>query len=109
MAYSSRGKRRALFGKILWKASRKCVICGKLMDSDTKSFEHVIPESLGGKFKLNNLVLTHKACNRRRGTRPLNNIEMFRCRIILLKVRKHFRDRYNENRRLVGNSNKRNS
>jgi 5-methylcytosine-specific restriction endonuclease McrA len=49
----------------------RCQICHQPMSRKKCSLEHIIPQSLGGTDASENLTLTHKKCNSRRGTKPL--------------------------------------
>ena len=44
-----------------------CYCCGKSIRVKESSLEHVIPESLGGRTVIENLALSHKECNEKRG------------------------------------------
>ncbi|MCM2351409.1 MAG: HNH endonuclease [Bacteriovoracaceae bacterium] len=45
-----------------------CFTCQKVIkDIQEASIEHIVPKSLGGTFRLRNLALSHKECNKIRG------------------------------------------
>lgn len=54
-------KERALFGKVT------CFCCGAVIGTRNSSLEHIIAKSTGGELSLENLALSHKLCNSRRG------------------------------------------
>jgi 5-methylcytosine-specific restriction endonuclease McrA len=45
----------------------RCHLCGKLVAAADRSFDHLIPLSLGGPHTQDNLRLAHKRCNSKRG------------------------------------------
>jgi 5-methylcytosine-specific restriction endonuclease McrA len=57
-------KRRA---QVMDRDSSVCVYCGDIADT----LDHLIPESLGGRDYLHNLVAACHACNNRRGSGPI--------------------------------------
>ena len=73
-----------------------CKLCGQpiLIDSDYMRYEpnydkmafswdHVIPKSEGGSNDLENMQPTHKLCNNRRGTEPVNDNKTYEINITL--------------------------
>lgn len=65
--------------KIILATQSTCAICGKIVDKTLKSpdplsatIDHIIPIAKGGHpAAIENLQLTHRACNRRKGTKIL--------------------------------------
>ncbi len=57
--------------RLLWNtsAARKCSVCGKPMTWDDFSIDHISPYSKGGRTKLENAALAHRACNSKKGNR----------------------------------------
>lgn len=55
---------RRLFGDVF------CYCCGHTLTVTSSTLEHVLPQALGGKDVLENLALSHSACN---GTRSKNS------------------------------------
>ena len=49
-------------------------IYGNILTPDNLSLEHIIPHSLGGATRLNNLMLAEKTANARRGIKPLMEV-----------------------------------
>lgn len=49
-------------------------IYGNILTSDNISLEHIIPHSLGGATRLNNLMLAEKTANAKRGIKPLMEV-----------------------------------
>ncbi|WP_417899103.1 DUF262 domain-containing protein [Bacillus haimaensis] len=59
--------------ELLKKQNNICPLCNSLLFiSDDMEVDHRIPLSIGGSDKFLNLQLTHKDCNRKKGTRILN-------------------------------------
>lgn len=54
----------ALFGTLA------CYCCGRPLSLASSTLEHIVPQSLGGKNILENLALSHAACNQARGNTP---------------------------------------
>ena len=56
-----------------------CAICGEAINylsatgPDTPEVDHIIPHKLGGTDDKDNLQVTHRACNRRKGGRNTTN------------------------------------
>ena len=63
-----------------------CALCGQPIKIDSNipddkgpsnglmfTWDHKIPKSLGGTYDLENMQPTHKICNNKRGTQPLND------------------------------------
>ena len=48
-----------------------CVWCGREMWRTDLTAEHLVPRSRGGRTSPENLTVACRACNRRRGTRPV--------------------------------------
>ena len=64
-------KRKSLSHKkeYLWNKSNECFVCGIAMESiETATIEHKIPLSKGGTNQNDNLSLSHKECNQKRGS-----------------------------------------
>ena len=53
--------------KILEKTDCKCGHCGKVLDTDTMTVEHIFPVSKGGKDDEFNLVALCQRCNFNKG------------------------------------------
>lgn len=49
------------------KAGAVCFVCNKYVARSTASREHIIPQSLGGTDDPENLTISHKKCNNKRG------------------------------------------
>ena len=49
-------------------------IYGNILTPDNLSLEHIIPHSLGGATRLNNLMLAEKTANAKRGIKPLMEV-----------------------------------
>ena len=49
-------------------------IYGNVLTADNISLEHIIPHSLGGATRLDNLMLAEKTANARRGIKPLMQV-----------------------------------
>ena len=45
----------------------KCFVCGKDMDFEETTLEHIIPLSKGGANRIDNYALSHEKCNQERG------------------------------------------
>lgn len=74
---------RDLREKLLEAQDHTCVLCGHLMTRADASFEHLTPRSLGGVSHGNNIALSHKRCNNRRGSAPLTEAQRLRLAILL--------------------------
>jgi 5-methylcytosine-specific restriction endonuclease McrA len=71
MEKNSAVKRRR-FLQLFRKQKGLCAICGHAMDLDKKgpragNLDHILPKSLGGSNRIENLRATHKYCNQQRG------------------------------------------
>lgn len=55
-----------------------CFHCPRKLSPRTMTFDHVIPVCLGGRSHTRNLVLSCKSCNRRRGHKPLAEVDLAR-------------------------------
>jgi 5-methylcytosine-specific restriction endonuclease McrA len=56
----------------LWEIQNgRCCWCGQPMAADAATIEHIIPVSLGGRNKWDNKAVSHKQCNRDRGSNLL--------------------------------------
>ena len=53
-----------------------CAICGLEIVRSNRSVDHVVPKSRGGKNRVGNLVMSHPACNARKGDRPPTGCEL---------------------------------
>ena len=51
----------------------KCHLCKQYVPVAEMSFDHIVPSSLGGTNKPENLALAHITCNQERGRKPLPN------------------------------------
>lgn len=78
-------KRRGLaVTRLLARDGDRCPICReplnrRIRDSDSPwylTFDHIVPRSLGGLTKFDNLRLTHQLCNSRRGNDPVPDTEI---------------------------------
>jgi hypothetical protein len=49
-----------------------CVWCGRELWRRDLTLEHVVPRSRGGHMTAENALLACRACNRRRGSRPVD-------------------------------------
>lgn len=49
-------------------------IYGNILTPDNLSLEHIIPHSLGGATRLNNLMLAERTANAQRGVKPLMEV-----------------------------------
>ena len=49
-------------------------IYGNILTQDNLSLEHIIPHSLGGATRLDNLMLAEKTANAQRGIKPLMDV-----------------------------------
>lgn len=55
---------------------RLCLLCGlQIMQKSEATFEHLLPASQNGGDGLDNLALSHRACNEARGKRPLTSAQ----------------------------------
>ena len=87
-------KRRALkagatigqvdYGWINNRGGSRCGICGELVnlglrhpDPMSKSYDHIVPLTLGGEHSNRNLQLTHNICNVRKNNRIGNGVQMY--------------------------------
>ena len=50
----------------------KCMYCGKKIGLSSFTFDHVIPQCLGGKTEWTNVVVSCIRCNSRKGGKPLH-------------------------------------
>jgi len=48
-----------------------CAICGKPVKWRDATLEHLTPKSKGGTLDFNNISISHRKCNQKRGTNPL--------------------------------------
>lgn len=86
----------AIFRVILWHAQKgDCFLCGKpLPDLDETpedidesiSIEHLQPRSKGGRDRLMNYALSHKACNHKRGNDLLTREQEFKAAELQFEV-----------------------
>lgn len=49
-------------------------LLGHPIDKDTRSLEHLTPKSLGGGLEWENVAITHKVANSKRGIRPIEEL-----------------------------------
>ena len=47
-----------------------CWVCGKHVPVQDATLEHIIPQSAGGSSHLDNLAISHAACNHQRHQQP---------------------------------------
>jgi 5-methylcytosine-specific restriction endonuclease McrA len=59
-------------GELIERDGRACVWCGRELWDRDLTREHVVPRSRGGHMTLENAVVACRACNRRRGSRPVD-------------------------------------
>ena len=58
---------------VIARDKRVCQYCGKSKLYKTQlNLDHVIPDSAGGGFTLDNLVVACKQCNHRKGSKPIS-------------------------------------
>lgn len=66
---------------------KSCCWCGHFLQLEMATWEHIIPDSLGGTNEIDNLALAHLECNRKRGNntyqQPCQRIEFDFIRIRL--------------------------
>jgi hypothetical protein len=62
------GARRKLV-RLLKLQDNKCFFCGEAATTTDSNVDHVVPLSVGGSRKYNNLVASHKKCNSNKGSR----------------------------------------
>jgi 5-methylcytosine-specific restriction endonuclease McrA len=60
-----------------------CQYCGKVMDTNEYTMDHVVPQALGGKTVWTNIVLACVPCNKDKGCQPLS-----KCGMVLRSVPK---------------------
>ena len=58
---------RRKLGKVRHRDGNRCQLCGKTKNQSTMNLDHIIPKSKGGSNFIENLVLSHDTCNRRKG------------------------------------------
>lgn len=71
----TRVKKMAFFKKLMKRDGNRCAICGELLRLEIKdpkhpmftTLDHILPKSFGGRNGTDNLRLTHKKCNNKRG------------------------------------------
>jgi len=58
----------------------RCMYCGKSVSLSNFTFDHVIPQSLGGKTNWLNVVVSCMKCNSKKGCKPLgkSNLRLIR-------------------------------
>ena len=64
-----------------------CVYCGKPLSRTGVTYDHIIPKSLGGNRKTNNIILCCSDCNSRKGNMSVDEFintfpERQRCRYV---------------------------
>jgi CRISPR/Cas system Type II protein with McrA/HNH and RuvC-like nuclease domain len=71
-------RKGSLRARVYMQSNGKCGICNEQIDSQVAypeplslSIDHIIPRSLGGSHKIDNLQAAHLVCNAKRGARPL--------------------------------------
>jgi len=55
--------------KVYEKGGGVCWLCHRPLTLEEMSLDHVIPRSLGGGFRIANLMPAHKVCNAKRGNK----------------------------------------
>ena len=53
-----------------------CYLCHRFVSVHEMTLDHVVPLVQGGTHTLDNLRLVHRACNSKKGTRQLSEIEL---------------------------------
>jgi len=57
---------------VIARDKRVCRYCGKTkLYKRSLNLDHVVAESAGGEFSLNNLIVSCKQCNHRKGKKPV--------------------------------------
>lgn len=51
-----------------------CGICGKVIDKDDVTIDHIIPLCKGGNHVLENVQLAHRICNSRKGSKTMDEL-----------------------------------
>jgi len=65
-----RMQRRATLYKMKRKAHRgrvPCFVCGKHVQRQDATLEHIVPQAQGGTDDMHNLDISHRACNQEKG------------------------------------------
>ena len=82
-------QRRKLFEQVFARDGGRCVYCGVearrtgrgvRRASDLATLDHVVPRSLGGPLRADNLVLACQACNNARGVMEAEAFRALRAR-----------------------------
>ena len=64
--------------KNVWiRDNRKCFYCGKVLEYEHATLDHVIPKYKGGKDKWNNLVISCQKCNNNKGHKYLKETGIY--------------------------------
>jgi 5-methylcytosine-specific restriction endonuclease McrA len=64
-------RRRAIVGAIKARDGGECWLCFRVMRKGRETLEHLLAQSLGGTYALENLVLCCGGCNRQLSNRPV--------------------------------------
>ena len=64
-------KRLTKKGRILRRQGGQCCYCGSRLHLSQATFDHVVPQSAGGRRNGRNLVVSCFSCNNKRGDRPV--------------------------------------
>lgn len=63
--------------KNIWiRDGKSCMYCGKPISLHEMTFDHVIPQSLGGRTTWNNIVSSCKKCNNKKGSKKLHETDL---------------------------------
>lgn len=60
-------RKKKLRAKLLRRHGDRCRYCGKTTTKETRSIDHVVPTSRGGRNNFGNLVIACKDCNNAKG------------------------------------------
>lgn len=59
-------------GELIERDGRACVWCGRELWDRDLTREHLVPRSRGGHMTAENAVVACRACNKRRGSKPVD-------------------------------------
>jgi hypothetical protein len=65
-----------LRNKIIERDGMKCRYCGRQLGKEEITIDHIVPYSLGGKTEFDNLVVSCRPCNSKKGGRLLDDVQM---------------------------------